>query len=248
MWREYGSLLIPPIVSGLRRKIRRRARLGRITHRLENVRLKDLFPGIETVVFTLPCSEILGERGQLPVAESAVLASMCKHLRPRRIFEIGTYRGASALIMAMNTPPESEILTLDLDPARRADTKYRLEMGDIGGVPFVVGGTYRGTDFEPKIHQLYGDSALFDFQPFYGSGDLVFVDGNHGYENVKSDSENAFRVVRGGGIVLWDDYHPEWGPGVMGYLNEIEGSKRVVQIDGTRLAVYRQDRGFMCGE
>lgn len=243
MWREYANLLTPPIVLVLHRKIRRRVRFGRIPHRLANSGLKELFPGIEAVAFMLPCSQVLGERGQLPVTESAVLASVCRHLRPHRIFEIGTYRGASALTMAMNTPQETEILTLDLDPARRVDTKYRLEMGDIGGVPFVVGGSYRGTDFEPKIRQLYGDSALFDFQPFYGSADLVFVDGSHGYENVKSDSENAFHLVRPGGVVLWDDYHPEWGPEVMRYLNEIGDSKRVFQITSTRLAVYRQDHG-----
>ena len=243
MWREYASLLTPPIVSVLYRKIRRRALLGGAGHALQNSGLKELFPGIETVAFTLPCSQVLGEPGQLPMAESAVLASVCQHLRPERIFEIGTYRGASALNMAMNTPPQTEILTLDLDPAARVETKYRLEMGDIGGVPFALGECYRGTAFEPRIRQLYGDSALFDFRPFYASADLVFVDGNHGYENVKSDSENAFRVVRPGGVVLWDDYHLEWGPAVMRYLNEIGNAKRIFQIAGTRLAICRQDHG-----
>jgi len=139
--------------------------------------------------------------------------------------------------MAMNTPDATEIFTLDLDPAQRETTKYPLDIGDITGLPFMVGETYRGTEFEAKIHQLYGDSAVFNFEPFVDSIHLVFIDGNHTYENVKSDSENAFRILAPGGVIIWDDYHPEWGPGVMRCLNEIYKFKPIFHINGTRFAV-----------
>lgn len=172
----------------------------------------------------------------LPLTESLTLAAVCQHVAPKKVFEIGTYKGASTLVMAMHTPPETEILTLDLPPQQRA-TKYPVDIGDITGVPFTVGELYRGTEFEPKIHQLYGDSGVFDFEGFYGKVDLVFVDGNHTYENVKTDSENAFRILSSGGVIIWDDYHPDWGPGVIRALHEIT-DKCLYQIMGTRLAIY----------
>lgn len=104
-------------------------------------------------------------------------------------------------------------------------------------MPFTVGELYRGTESETKIHQLYGDSGVFDFEGFYGKVNLVFVDGNHTYENVKTDSENAFRILSSGGVIIWDDYHAEWGPGVIRALHEIT-DKRLYQVIGTRFAVY----------
>ena len=238
MWKNVIKLLTPPIVLSLHRRVRGQALFESVPHRLVKADLQQLFPGIEAVSVSVPCAPIVARPGQLPLTELVVLASVCKHLKPRRIFEIGTYQGASALTMAMNTPADTEILTLDLDPTRREDTKYRVEIGDITGLPFTVGGLYHGTEFQSKIRQLYGDSAVFDFGQFHHSADLVFVDGNHAYENVQSDSQNAFRMVRPGGIVMWDDYHPECGPAIMRYLNDLSNSRGVVQINGTRLAVY----------
>jgi len=41
------------------------------------------------------------------------------------------------------------------------------------------GTRYRGTVWEHKIQQLYGDSAAFDYTPYQGKIDFVFVDGSH---------------------------------------------------------------------
>ena len=35
---------------------------------------------------------------------------------------------------------------------------------------------------------------------------MVIVDGGHSYEVAKSDTQNALRLVRNGGIIVWDDY------------------------------------------
>jgi predicted O-methyltransferase YrrM len=240
MWKNFLKPLTPPIILDLYRKLRSQGLFQGASHPLSKAEIQRLFPGIETVPAIVHCAHIIAVPGQLPLTESVVLASICKYLKPRRIFEIGTYRGASTLTMAMNTPADTEILTLDLDPAQRGAAKYGLEMGDITGMPFTVGCLYRGTDSEAKIRQLYGDSALFDFAPFYRTADLVFIDGNHAYENVKSDSNNAFRIVRKGGVVIWDDYHPECGPGVMRYLSKLNNPKGVFQIVGTRFALYME--------
>ncbi len=198
--------------------------------------LAELFPGIERTTVRLPVRQLQRESGMLPLTELLTLAAICEYSRPRKVFEIGTYRGASTLIMAIHTTADAEIFTLDL-PGVGATTRCRLENGDITGVPFDLGEFYRGSGFEGRINQLYGDSAEFAFEPFYNQMDLVFIDGNHNYENVKLDSENAFRLLRANGVIIWDDYHAEWGPGVMRALHELEG-RTLYQISGTRFAVY----------
>jgi hypothetical protein len=36
--------------------------------------------------------------------------------------------------------------------------------------------------------------------------DLVLVDASHTYQAVFSDSMNAFRMIKAGGVILWHDY------------------------------------------
>ncbi len=57
--------------------------------------------------------------------------------------------------------------------------------------------------------------------------DLVFVDGSHTLNYVRSDTANAFKmVVPDSGVVVWHDYGNEF-PDVRNFLDEIaaENSK-----------------------
>ena len=80
---------------------------------------------------------------------------------------------------------------------------------------------YGGTEVEPKITQLFGDSKSFDAAPYAGQCDLVFVDGSHAYSYVKNDTEKALAMTRPGGVILWHDYRgPRRTKGVYQALNE----------------------------
>ena len=50
------------------------------------------------------------------------------------------------------------------------------------------------------------DTADGDFQPF----DLVYIDGDHSFEQVQRDAENAWMAVRDRGFIAFDDYF--WVP------------------------------------
>jgi predicted O-methyltransferase YrrM len=141
--------------------------------------------------------------------------------------------------MAMNTPATSELVTVDLPPDARTVTRYELDMGDIAGQPFVVGQRYRGTEFESRVRQIYADSATLDFSTLPGPFDVIFVDGNHRYENVKNDTLKSCTVLRPGGVMIWDDYDPVFGPGVMEFLHHWAGTSSTCRIEGTRFALYR---------
>lgn len=145
-----------------------------------------------------------------------VLLSFILKTKPKAIFEIGTFNGETAEFLAKNSL--AQVYTLD-------DKRFPFE-----------------NKRKPKrVFQLRGDSMDFDFSPYYGFMDIVFVDGAHDYEHVMSDSKNALKMVRRGGIVVWHDYNPKQGKqeGVIKALNELspEGMK---YIKGAEIVYYEQ--------
>jgi predicted O-methyltransferase YrrM len=211
------------------------------TFALPTQSLEQAFPGISATPVAVDVSDLdRGDEWQLPLAEFVALVAICRYLGPRRIFELGTYLGSTTLAMARATPDDSEIFTLDLEPASRNTHRH----GSGVGLPsFQVGAAFRGRPEARKIHQLFGDSRTFDFGPLASSFDLVFLDGDHTYEFVRHDTDMALRILRPGGTVVWDDYlwhqnHPECA-GVTRCVEELSVNRPCSAILGTRLAVYR---------
>jgi predicted O-methyltransferase YrrM len=155
--------------------------------------------------------EIQKVKGNVRVSELAILAKAATTVPPdRQIVEIGTFDGRTTLNLAVNSAPGTPVITLDL-PKDYAP-KFPMNIGEykLANKP-ISGLRYRSCNLtwpEPvsRILQLLGDSATFDWTPYYGQAGLVFVDGSHTYENVVNDSEVAFRLVAPGGIIIWHDY------------------------------------------
>jgi hypothetical protein len=208
-----------------------------VAFELPVVPLADVFPGIEDREVRVPVAQLDRPRDMvLPLTDLLTLAAVCVHTRPRRIFEIGTYTGSSTLLMAMHCSADTEIFTLDLEPSTRPQ-----------GSAFDVGLHYRDTPYAAQIRQLFGNSRSFDFRPFRGTMDLIYIDAEHTYEAVKADSEIALQLVAPSGMIIWDDYrwldcHSECA-GVTRCLNELALSLPCFQIAGTRLAAHVRRQG-----
>jgi predicted O-methyltransferase YrrM len=203
-----------------------------LTSRLRQVRLEEIVTAQDVPVLHHPTRR----DGNLSLDALYSIAALVKQARPRRIFEIGTFNGNATLQMAVNSPAECHIYTLDL-PKRPAATTYDLDREDekyVGCGDHV----FAGTEWAHKITPLVGDSGNFDFSPYRGTIDFVFVDGAHSYAYVKSDTQRAFEMLSPGGVVVWDDYDPCW-PDVVRWLDELGRTKPVVWILGTGLCMYR---------
>jgi predicted O-methyltransferase YrrM len=228
------------------KRSRRRLHQREVDLQLPKVSVEELFPGASSLAVSIPPSSLSGgDDWILPPYELAVVGAICMCQRPRRVFEIGTYKGCSTIAMAMNTPETTEVFTLDLDPSARETHQHGLGVG--GFAPFEVGCQYKASPLRSKIRQLYGNSATYDYGPFLHSMNLVFVDADHTYEFVRKDTETAFALLAPSGIILWDDYawneqHPECA-GVTRCLNELGRIRKVFQIEGTRMAIYRDEQG-----
>lgn len=205
------------------------------------VKLGDLIPdGIHVGLTRLESVS-----GNVTVTELAVIASLVKLNQPKICFEIGTFDGRTTENMANNQPVDGLCYTLDLPPPEKpADlatgTGLTLASGDESYIlKEKSGGRISSSALaDKKIIQLYGDSAKYDYSALKGQVDLMFIDGSHSYEYVKSDTEVAWEMVKPGGMILWHDYNSRWWPGVTRALNELHEDARFCamrNVEGTTL-------------
>lgn len=179
--------------------------------------------------------------GNVSLLELVVINQLLRRYQVRNCFEIGTFDGRSALNLAANCADDGRIYTLDLPQSELASARLPLEASDIHYITKEASGLrFQGTEYQAKVCQLYGDSAAFDYSPFLGRMDCVFVDGSHSYEYVLNDSARALQLLDPkGGIVLWHDYD-SW-PCVTRCLNMLSREKpefqNLTHIQGTTLAL-----------
>jgi predicted O-methyltransferase YrrM len=171
-----------------------------------------------------------------------MIVASCK---PEACFEIGTFDGRTALNMAANLAPGGHVYTLDLPPADADRTALSIAHGDEHFIRKTESGArFKGTPYANHITQLWGDSATFDYAPYEGKMDVVFVDGAHSYAYVKKDTETALRLLKPtGGFILWHDYGSMYWKDLTRAMNEIYRDeprlRGMVRVQGSVLVVCR---------
>jgi predicted O-methyltransferase YrrM len=188
-----------------------------------------------------------GVDGNVSALELEIISKLVRLTDPGVLFEIGTFDGRTTLNLAAHSRASARVYTLDLPRAGMDGVGLPLAVHDRKYVDKAESGIrFHGTDVEHKIVQLYGDSATFDYRPYLGKVDFLFIDGSHSYHYVLNDSWAALRLVRGQGVILWHDYvstgHCCW-PGLVRALDELHANeppfRGLQHIAGTALAILR---------
>jgi predicted O-methyltransferase YrrM len=123
----------------------------------------------------------------MTISEISALCYLVSARMPKKILEIGTYRGLTTLNLALNAP-QAEVHTIDITDAW--GSYYYSERSEA-----------------TSIHQHYGDTATFDFaKEIGGSVDFCLIDGGHDYDRVRKDTAKVLPLMSDDGILLWDDY------------------------------------------
>lgn len=179
--------------------------------------------------------------GNPTLLEQLLLVTLVKQAKPKRVFEFGTFDGKTSGNLALNLPKSSEILTIDLPKEQLSEAKMGVSMADKRLImKESIGGKIQ-QKFE-NITQVYGDTAQFDFSPYHNTCDVVFIDACHTYDYVRNDSEQAMKLLKKGGLVIWHDYGT-W-PGVTQALNELHQTQgdyqELYNIADTSLAVLQR--------
>jgi Methyltransferase domain len=203
-------------------------------------------------ITSVPALDVLGENisvnlrnflptdGNVSLDELIFISALSRKIQPRVVVEIGTFDGNTTLQLALNTPPDSRIFTLDL-PVGAVGSAHN----DPKDKKFIASSrrVYRrflGSEVEHKIIQCYGNSLTYDFAEFAMNGkpQLIFVDAGHSYECVRNDSEKALTILDRGGTIVWQDYGATWED-VFRYLVELSRKLSMVHIAGTSLVVHQ---------
>ncbi len=183
--------------------------------------------------------------GNVNFIEALSIAYIAKVTHPKKVFEIGTFDGFSTYHLSMNSDPDTKIYTLNL-PLEVDNTKqhhkkislldYHDDNHTHSGLK-KIGVLYENSPAANRVSQLLGDSLVFDFSPFRGSMDLVFIDGGHSLECVSSDTKNAFNMLSNKGLIIWHDFNVQHRD-IYNFLMKLSKDRKIFWLAGTRLAIY----------
>lgn len=178
--------------------------------------------------------------GNVTERELITICRLVRSRQPKKLFELGTFDGRTTLNLAANAAPDAKVFTLDLSRSALADSATAIHRHEVRYADKPTsGGRFKGSDVESRIVQLEGDSGTFDFAPYEGTIDFVFIDASHAFAYVVNDSLRALRLIGpSGGMIVWHDYG-RWD-GVTAALNQLrrkhEALRLVGRIRGTTLA------------
>lgn len=145
-----------------------------------------------------------------------ILDAAVARAQPRRILELGTYCGYSALRMAV-AAPAARIFSIEFNPANAAIARRILEHAGVGGrVGVVVGTLGDGGATRDALRHTHG------FHP--GSVDLAFVD--HAKDAYLPDLQLILREgwLRPGALVVADNVKVPGAPEYHAYMTRNEGT------------------------
>jgi len=123
--------------------------------------------GVSLMVFTkaddvLKRIEEKAERRFLPIIgpdKGRILADVTRRIKPKRILEVGTLVGYSAIIMAKELESDAEIITIEINEAKAETAQENIKAAEV----------------KPKVKVLVGD-ALDIIPKLKGKFNLVFLD------------------------------------------------------------------------
>ena len=179
--------------------------------------------------------------GSMTITEISSLCYLVAARHPRKVLEIGSFRGLATLNIAMNAP-HAEIHTLDLPP-NFDPAKTKFEHNDANIITTRGSYYYSGREEATNIRQHYGDTATFDYSEIGVGVDFCLIDAAHSYEYVRNDTVGSLPLMASDSLMLWHDYGrndfmtaPEDAWGVTRFLHQI-ASAGVKIIQGTSLGV-----------
>ena len=106
--------------------------------------------------------EAIGQRSFIPSigpVKGKILAEIVKKTRPKRILEVGALYGYSAILMAKNSPPGVEIISVEKSPEHVRITTKNIKRANM----------------EERIKMIEGDGTA-ELRKLLGTFDLVFLD------------------------------------------------------------------------
>lgn len=173
--------------------------------------------------------------GTSRVIDIALLKVLAKKFTDCDYLEIGSWRGESILNVA---PLCKECYSVSLSKEEMKDLNFSNEA--IALDAFLI------KDI-PNLKRIAHNSLTFDFSTLNKKFDLIFVDGDHTYEGVMSDTQNVFKLLKNeNSIIVWHDcgyfYEDQrWDviAGILGGATEAQ-RKNIYRVSNSMCGIYMQ--------
>ncbi|MDN3516072.1 class I SAM-dependent methyltransferase [Aquisalimonas lutea] len=136
-------------------------------------------------------AEYAAPQMRIGLEQARFMRVLARAMAARRVLEIGTFTGYSALAMAQALPPDGRLVTLDHDPESTAEARGFWEQAGVAD----------------RIELRLGDAAeslqaLMD-EHRAGTFDLAFIDADK--ERYHHYYECALELIRPGGVIAVDN-------------------------------------------
>jgi len=129
------------------------------------------------------------------VTDLVLIKELAAQIKDCKYFEIGTWRGESAINVSANA---DVCYTLNLSDEEMRKMKVDEKTIELQGF---------FSKHADNIVHLKAHSNHFDYKSLNTKFDLIFIDGSHHYEDVKNDTKNIFEhLTHDKTIVVWHDY------------------------------------------
>ena len=196
------------------------------------VDISDLLKTIDEKVF--PASFLEGTSSPL---DMVLLKGLAKRFPGGEYFEIGTWRGESAVNVA-STGIRCTTMNLSDEQMRERNISEK-----------IISLHEYYSKRNPAINHVYGDSRTFDFKSLGKKFDLIFIDGDHNFEFVKNDTAKMFGMIKDEhSVIVWHDYGntPEdirWDVlhGILESTPE-QYRKNLYRVSNTACAVFTREK------
>ena len=180
-------------------------------------------------------------QGSLSTIEAIILIKLMRIVNAAYIFEFGTYRGLTTRILLENLPPHDvdgeRIFTLDL-PAIDGINFQGSDL-EVAKQSINFQRKYLSSSNKKDVKQILQDCLTLDESLYSNKFQLIFIDGNHEVNYVRSDTEKSFVMLSDSpSCIAWHDYgNPEF-PELTNYIDGLAKNIDIFHIEGTMLAFH----------
>ncbi len=175
--------------------------------------------------------------GTSKVTDIALIKALCRRSEDTDFLEIGTWRGETIVNAAEVSKHCVSVSLPDEDvKAMRGENIANMQRMFSKGLS--------------NVEHIHHDSKTFDFNSLDRKFDVIFIDGDHSYEGVRSDTENAFKLLKDEhSVIIWHDF-------TKGFVNlrfqviaaaldgcpDKEAREKVFRVSNTICGVYLPDQ------
>jgi hypothetical protein len=171
--------------------------------------------------------------GTSPVIDVAFIQALVRQFQQCDYLEIGSWRGESIMSVL---PFCHSVTSIGLSEKEMVEMNFPKEVIEVDGL-FIKNNS--------KVKRILHNSTTFDFSALHQKFDVIFIDGDHHYEAVKSDTINAFKLLKDeSSVIVWHDcgfnFSDQRNEVIAGILDGTAPEKRgdIYRVTNTLCAIY----------